>query len=219
MTNPPITLRANIDRKFYLQFLLIGIAAIGFALWSLFDGAVKYPNQRVRALEFEKLAEEGRMAEWQETARQRGWPTDRPGEPKTEIDFAMQFIMAGAAGTVGLAFLFVVFRSRGRWIEASESGMNSSWRQSFDFDRVVSIDKKKWKNKGIAKIKYEHGNRKKTFVLDNYKYDRKTTDKILYMLETKVGTDKITGGPPEPPPEKPGGDTPQKVTENLDNPD
>ena len=218
-TNPPMTLRANIDRRFYLKFLLIGVAIIGFALWSLYDGAVKYPNQRSRALEFQKLDEEGRSAEWQEFARGRGWPTDPPGEPKTEVDFGMQFIMAAGAGTVGLVLLIVVWRSRGRWIEASESGLKSSWGQSVDFDCVVSINKKKWREKGIAKIKYEDGKRRKSFVLDNYKYDRQATTMILYELESKSGTDKIVGGPPEPPPEEHDKETPQAVTEKSDPPD
>ncbi len=214
-----MTLRANSDRRFYQKFLLIAVAAIGFALWSLYDGVVSYPNQRSRALEYQILDKEGRSAEWQEHARERGWPTDLPGEPKTEVDFAIQYTMATGAGTVGLVLLLVAWLSRGRWIEASESGLNSSWGQSVDFNRVVSINKKQWKEKGIAKIKYEDGNRRKSFVLDNYKYDRQTTSRILYELESKSGTDKIVGGPPEPPPEEPKEDRPQAVTEKSDHPD
>jgi hypothetical protein len=196
-----------------MRFLLIGVAAFAFALWSLYDGAVKYPKQRERALEFQKLDGDGRRDEWDEYARQRGWPTDLPGEPKTEADFVMQYILAAVSATVGLVLLFVVWRSRGRWIEVNESGLESSWGQRVDFDRIVSVNKKQWRDKGIAGIKYEHGRRRRRFVLDNYKYDRQTTDMILCLVESKIGVDKIVGGPPEPPSGEPGEDAPDSVAE------
>ena len=44
-----------------------------------------------------------------------------------------------------------VWRARGRWIESSDSGLTSSWGQSVDFDKIKSLDKRKWRNKGIAR--------------------------------------------------------------------
>jgi hypothetical protein len=91
-----------------------------------------------------------------------------------------------------------VWRSRGRWIEADETGLTSSWGQRFDYDQVLAVEKRIWRSKGIAKIKYEDGKRKRRFVLDNYKFKRRETDAILYELEGRIGPDKIVGGPPEP---------------------
>lgn len=192
-----MALRADRDPKYYFRFWIIGLVAAGFAFYCLYDGYVTYPNQRERGLAFDKLMEEKRGNEWDDYARERGWPTDSPGEPKSETDIQMQYIMAAVSGLVGLMVLFGVWRSRGRWIEADKNGLTSSWGQSFAFDRVVSIDKKKWRNKGIAKIRYEDGNRTKTFVLDDFKFKRGPTDEILQLVETKAGADKITGGQPE----------------------
>ena len=195
--------RATTDNRFYLRFLVIGVVAIGFALWSAYDGAIAYPAQRERALKYQELEKEDRVKEWPEVARAQGWPTDTPGTPKTDADFLVQYIMAAIAGTIGLWLLIVVLRSRGRWIEGSETGISSSWGRSFDFDSVESLDKKRW-NKGIAKVKYREGKRKKQFVIDNYKFKRQETDTILRALESKIGADKIVGGEPEPPPEDQG---------------
>jgi hypothetical protein len=192
-------IRAKTDHRFYFRFLLIGVVALGFALWSLYDGAIGYPNQRERALEYLRLEQADRTDEWPQFAREQGWPTDPPGVPKTQADFIVQYIMAGIAGAIGLWLLIVVLRSRGRWIEASESRLTSSWGQGFDFDSVVSLDKKKW-DKGIARVTYQEGNRKKRFVIDNYKFARQPTNGILCALEEKIDVDKIVGGPPETPP-------------------
>lgn len=199
MTTPETTLRADVDGRFYLRFLLIGVAAIGFALWSLYDGVIKYPNQRERALAYLKLVEEDRQTEWKEVAREQGWPTRRPGKLRTSADIMFQYMMASVAGTVGLGFLVVVLRAHGRWIEATPSGIRTSWGQQCDFDRVLTLNKKRWREKGIAKITYQEGNRKRRLILDNYKYDRYVTNEILHDLESRIGEEKIVGGPPEPP--------------------
>ena len=193
-----MVIRAERDPRFYLRFVIIGWAAIGFALWSLYDGAIKYPRQRERGLLFEKLMEEGKGEQWDEEATARGWPIDFPGEPKSEADITMQYAMAALAGTIGALVLLGVWRSRGRWIEAGETGITSSWGQSFNYDQVLALDKRQWRNKGIARVKYDDGTRKRRFVIDDYKFKRKETDDILYELEGRIGPDKIMGGPPEP---------------------
>ena len=88
-------------------------------------------------------------------------------------------------------------RNRGRWIEASKTGIASSWGQNVDFDRVVSLDKKKWDKKGIAKVLYEDGNRRRRFVIDDFKFKREPTDRILRQLESRLQPEQITGGVPE----------------------
>jgi hypothetical protein len=193
-----MVIRAERDPRFYLRFVIIGWAAIAFALWSLYDGAIKYPRQRERGLLFEQLMEEGRGDQWDEEATKRGWPIDFPGEPKTEADITMQYAMAALAGTIGGLVLLGVWRSRGRWIEGGDTGITSSWGQSFSYDQVLTLDKRSWRNKGIARVKYADGHRKRRFVIDDYKFKRKETDDILYELEGRIGPDKIIGGPPEP---------------------
>jgi hypothetical protein len=111
----------------------------------------------------------------------------------------VQFVFAGIMGAIALALLFGVWRARGRWIEAGPSGLTSSWGQSVDFASIVSVDKRHWQKKGIAKVYYEDGGRKRRFVIDDFKFKRAPTDAILRDLEAKIGVEMITGGPPEEP--------------------
>ncbi len=119
-----MTVRTNTNQRYYFRFLLIGLAVIGFGLWSLYDGAIAYPQQRERALAYQKLKEEDRGGTWHDEAQRRGWPTELPGQPKTKVDFIQQYIMAGVASTAGLLLLWVVYRARGRWIEATDVGLD-----------------------------------------------------------------------------------------------
>ncbi len=201
--------RSNSDRRYYRRFLLMGIGALGFALWSLYDGAINYPNQRERGLAYETLGEEQQkngwdsltfQRKWEALAAERGWPPTYPGEPKTDIDIGMQYAMAALTGTLGLWLLFGVWRTRGQWIESTDTGFTSSWGQSFNFDQVTSVDKFRWQKKGIAKIFYQDGGRNKKFVLDDFKFERHAADQMLYELEGQIDPNLITGGPLEPTP-------------------
>jgi hypothetical protein len=196
-----MTIRAERDPRFYLRFLLIGLAAWAFACWALYDGFIAYPLAQERAVVFEKLLDEGRGDDWDAEAIGRGWSTSPPEKSKTEeefeIDVKMQFWMAGLAGVVGFFPLLAVFLSRGRWIELGENGLTSSWGQSVEFGQVESLEKRQWRNKGIAKLRYIDGGKKRTFVIDDFKFKREPTDQILAELENRIGIDKVTGGPPE----------------------
>jgi hypothetical protein len=186
----------------------MGIAAIGFALWFLYDGAISYPNQRARALAYEALQKEKGEDPvafrdlWHETAAKNDWPATFPGEPKSENEITMQYVMAGLVTAVGLVLLSIPLRARGRWIEATREGLTSSWGQAFGYDQVLDLNKRQWRGKGIAKVTYQDGRRKQRFVIDDYKFDRYKTDSILYELEQRIGRERITGGPPEPPPQE-----------------
>jgi len=216
------TIRADVDPRHYLRFLLIGIVAFGFALYCLYDGFIAYPAQRVRALRYQELEKQSvdedwqqrqLQEEWKQIAAENDWPVIPPGEPKTDGDIVTQFVMAAMTGGISLLFLTIWFRSRGRWIEGDGAGLRSSWGQSFTYDQITSLDKKLWRNKGIAKVSYQDGNRTRRFVVDDFKFQRKPTDAILLQLESHIDPALITGGPPEPSPEEHGEETADEASD------
>lgn len=190
----------------------MGIVAIGFGLWSLYDGMVKYPAQRVRGFdefkvdykslfedsqvkamnvdEFEQKANAESRLEWSKYMHERGF--------KSIPEIFTQYVQAAVAGLVGLFLLSIPIRARGRWIEANESGITSSWGQSFQYDEVEQLNKRRWRDKGIAKVTYVTDGRRQTFVIDDFKFVREQTDQILFELEQRIEFERITGGPPEP---------------------
>jgi hypothetical protein len=193
-------------------------------LYCIYDGKVAYPAQREHALayqEFDKnnpdVGPKDLFDKWKEVAAERGWdpgvagkPVTPYGEPKTEYDVNGQFIMAGFIGLFGLIFVSKFFLNRGRWIKSDEHGLSSSEKREVKFEQITALNKKKWQNKGIAKVIYEVEGRKNKIVLDDCNYDRDTTQAILRHVEAKIGLDKIIHGKPEPPP-KPAGDAASAV--------
>lgn len=214
-----MVIRAENDPRFSRRFLFMGIAAIGFALWSAYDGAIKYPHAQERAIEFERLFAEDKADQWEAFATERGWSTSIPKQSKTDDEFRgsiwMQWAQFIVAGLIGLWLVSIPLRARGRWIESSDTGITSSWGQSLNFSDVVNLEKRQWRSKGIAKVTYLDNGQKRRFVIDDYKFDRYKTDAILYELEQRIDTALITGGPPEPPP---GEETLADETEPVDEP-
>ena len=196
-----MTIRAERDPRFYLRFLLIGLAALGFALWRSTTGTSAIPSHRsghsrLRSCSKKNAARSGTLTHWS-----RGWSTTPPTASKPheeyEVDVKMQFWMAALAGIVSFFPLFAVWNSRGRWIEWSNNTLTSSWGQTVTMDQVEVLEKRQWRNKGIAKLRYNDGGKRKTFVIDDFKFKRAQTDEILVEIEKQIGHDKITGGPPE----------------------
>ncbi len=207
-------IRAENDPRYSRKFLIMGICAVGFALYCLYDGLVGYPARELKGFiqfktdyakdfadanhkelslaQFEESADQDQRLKWEQYAESGDIPT----KPK----IVTQFIMATVAALAGLALLSIPLRARGRWIEANDSGITSSWGESFQFDEVELVNKRNWRKKGIAKVTYVAGGRRRNFVIDDYKFDRYPTDAILYELEQRIDQGRITNGPPEPPP-------------------
>jgi hypothetical protein len=202
-------IRADNDPRYSRRFLIMGIFLFGFALWSLYDGLVQYPAQRKRGFEefkvdakelfentrvnaltvdqFEQTADD--KHEWAKYSHDRGI--------KSIPEIFTQYVQAAIAGLGGLFLISIPIRARGRWIEADETGITSSWGQSFQYDQIEQVNKRKWRDKGIAKVTYIANDRRKIFVIDDFKFKREPTDQILFELEQRIEVERITGGPLE----------------------
>lgn len=225
-----LPLRAENNPKFYSRFKWLGLGAIAFMFYCLYDGYINYPAQMVRGKALVTLAQENlpndkwedvRRAHgpddayqiikkqipdypnlkeaWETKAAAEGWPKIPPKKLRTDGDILGQYVMAAIALAGGIWFITTVLRTNGRWFELNENGITSRWGESFSLDQVTAIDKKQWRDKGIARVRYKTpSGRQKTFVVDNYKYHKKTTDEILRQIEIGAGYDKIVNGKPEP---------------------
>ena len=191
--------RAVINSRYLLRAGLLAVFCGGFALWSLYDGTIGYPKQQVRALKFEELLASERLEEWDAICEENGWPNSNPGNPRKNYDYSIfqQFLMAGLTGPVGLLFLFFFLRSRRQWMESHETGIRTSWGQDFEFNQIVTLDKKKWKNKGIGVINYKDTDRKRRLKLDDCKWNTDATEAILDQIESNIQPEQIVGGPPQ----------------------
>jgi hypothetical protein len=210
------------DKRYSRRFILMGAAICGFSLWSLYDGFIKYPREQSRALAYEELEREHRENEWDQLAAEKGWSVQIPQKSKDptayDTSIKLQYAMAGLTALIGLPMLLMALASRGKWIESSDAGITTSWGESFNFDQILKVDKRKWAKKGIAKVYYQDGDQQRRFVIDDFKFERPTMDRLLYELEQHIDADKIVNGPPEPPPPDPSAEPAGEYEQPSDQP-
>lgn len=190
-------LRIKTRKGFLVRLAVISFFGFGASAWFFYDGAVTYPAQAERAKVFREFKENNQIEEWKAYAEEKGWPTKDPGPPKTEADFFSQFAFGTIFAPLGPLFLFFFWRAKQRWIELTDTGLRTSWGQELTFEDIVVIDKKQWKKKGIAKIVYQNGGRKRKLVLDDWKYETDPTQEALYEVESHLELNQIVNGIPE----------------------
>ena len=202
-----MSIKADTNPRFFWRFALIGVVLLGWTGLCFKDALYSYPRKRDAALaKYRDLRESDKLDEWQKIAAQNDWkevhPDESDGEHKLgteyEADIVEQYLMAAVCTPLGLWALIIYLRSRGRWMEADQDGIRSSWGPQLDFEQIETLDKKKWKEKGIVKIKYDAAGRRRRFVLDDCKFDRGATEAILRLVEANVQEGQIINGFPEP---------------------
>ena len=208
-----MNLRANPEPKFLLKYVLIGVGCLAFVLWSAYDGFYAYPKKIPRAQAYgdllntietdPDLSDENRPPMWAEIAAENGWSSKllRKDDDVASIEAAIirQYIQIVIGLGIGFPCLVWYFRNRNPWIESTETGLRSSWGQELELSQIQKFDKIKWEKKGIGVLHYttDQGDEDK-FTIDDLKYDRRTTDKIVRWVESQIPAEMIVNGDPEP---------------------
>lgn len=185
-----MAVRAKISKGYIWRPGLIGAAGLVFCSWFYYDGTVKYPLQQKQSEAYAQVyqdntdpIEAGRA--WEAMAAENGWPTTKP-TPRKDTDIFTQKLLAGITAPVGLYFMATFLLSMGRWIEADEEGVRTRSGRATDYASIKSIDKSRWKTKGIAVVQYGFGGPKERITLDDWKFDREPTKRILEAIEERM---------------------------------
>lgn len=196
-----MTLRANFQSSYLWRYLIMAIAGLFMSGWFAFDGLVTYPKQLSYAQAFEKIKSEaigqGEVAKrWQELAGTNGWPKEQPEKTSAAIrnDIYGQYIFGLLSLFLGVPAAWFYFKSRRRWVEATDDGLKTSWGQHVRFADVTLLNKKRWEAKGIARAFYTQSGTKQVFVFDDFKYDREPLGQMLRRLEAVLQPEQIVGG-------------------------
>jgi hypothetical protein len=188
-------IRADVHQPFFRKFLWVFLGCTIFAAWCLYDGLVAYPKDLTIAEAYEELPEEGRREAWITLATEKGWPTITPAKTAKDIrhDIGGQFMMIALCTLFGIPALLKYMSGQGTWVEGDETLIRNSKGQEVLIDSITKIDKRKWDAKGIAKIHYQVGGKKKTFVMDDFKYKQEPMGKLLRLAEANLSQEQVTG--------------------------
>jgi len=206
MTDTPSKLRAEVNPGFKYKFLLIGLIALAVGLYHFIDPIFVYPKMWPASESYAELQEQLKgndgelQRQWAAKVKAEGWPEGEPkynpGELKTNTAYSY-FIGTLFTFLAGIPCLITFFRCLGQWVEVDDSGLTNAKGQKVAFDEITKIDKTKWEKKGIARLIYSQGGAENSFVIDDLKFDRQTTDEIMELVEKRVGADRIEGGKSE----------------------
>ncbi len=197
-----MTTRASADNRFNRRNIIIAVVGLAIGLWGAYDAFIAYPKKLKQSEAFEEIVEyvhanklesKDLSEKWQETTTKKGWSRERPkpsAELRGTIIFNYWLVVVGLL--ICLFFLIKFFRMRNSWLESDGKKISTSWGQSIDLEKVLSLNKVKWEKKGIAKLAYadDSGNEKQ-MTLDDFKYERKGMGEIMQMIEKGLKPDQI----------------------------
>ncbi len=186
-----MAIRASISKGYIWRPGVIGLAALGASGWFLYDGTVKYPRQEMMWQAYSDITqahindpiEASRV--WEQKAIDQGWPTKKPIERASKDKFT-QKLYSGITAPIGLLFCISFFRTRGRWIEADEQGLSTRSGRRAVYGDIKSLDKTRWQSKGIAVVHYQTDGQAGRITLDDWKYDREPTKRIMEIIEQNM---------------------------------
>lgn len=187
-----MAVRANISNGYIWRPGVIGAMMLLFSGWFLYDGFVGYPLQQKIWNDYHQIVQDnpGDPVEharlWAEHAEANGWETSTPKKEITDKDIFTQKIIATITAPVGLYFLWTFLMTRGRWVEVDEQVISTSTGKRATYDEITSIDKSRWQRKGIAVVHFGQGGSADRIILDDWKYEREPTKRILAAIEERM---------------------------------
>ncbi|MFA9476811.1 hypothetical protein ACERK3_00760 [Phycisphaerales bacterium AB-hyl4] len=204
--------KASISSGYRWRLGIIAAALLLFGSAFVYDAAVtweplmeirrSYPERQRIYQQWEQvqLDHDGDAAEanraWAAIADAEGYP-DRPSE-YTDRDIFIQWVCAAITLPLGLLFAVSWVRTGSRWIATDDTGLHTSWGQHAPWPTLRSIDKSRWKAKGIAVVHYDDNGSERRITLDDWKYDREPTAEMLKEVEAQLGETDPATTEPEP---------------------
>jgi len=172
-------------------FMIFGIAA-----WFLTDGYIFWPAEAERHDAYteilEEMVESGEAEDessssvrlaWQRYARENDLRSDIPDE-RTDAAIREQRVIGWTLMVAALAFAGWIAWNHKLTIRAEGDTVIGASGQRVNLNDIVEVDRKKWKNKGIAYAVYEENGKRKRLTLDDHKF--KGTEAIILEAERRI---------------------------------
>jgi hypothetical protein len=196
-----MAVRAVADNRFIRKYLFLAAAGLGFFLWGAYDAVFKFPVELQMAEAFDPISKDPDAVQlWAklfEQNKDRGWHREKPHNSAETVRGYMRFngFVIGGGICLMVFFLLKYFRTKGSWMESTDTGINTSWGKSLEFDKIDQINKKRWEAKGIAKVTYtDSGGKTGTLVFDDFKYEREPMSELMTLCEQGLEPSQIVGG-------------------------
>ncbi len=190
------TLIADPDPGYRWKHLIMAVLMIAGGFWFGYDGWVRWPAENRHAGQVQRDLDAAKR-ERDQTKEDALAKELSQISKHTELDILIQKLLAFALPAFGLFWGgWTLWETRGHYEMAGET-VHVPGHPPITCDDVRRIDKRKWDRKGVAYVHYEHGNPPKPGILklDDFAYERTTTDAILERIERNVIPAESTAAP------------------------
>ena len=167
---------AKPDTWYRRKWLLIGLAALGWGWWSLYDGFVKWPRDNQQAVA-------------EATAAGKPVPEKLPHDDLGI--FLNKLIGIGLQPLGAFILIWGWYSSRGQYRFSGDT-LHVPGHPPVPIDAIRAIDESKWDRKGIAYIDYEVNGTTGRIKLDDYAYQRTPTDQIHDRILAAVAPEEAS---------------------------
>jgi hypothetical protein len=173
---------ARISKAWRKRMLFMLIMISGIAAWFLTDGYYIWPNEAERYAAYTEIKDtliaEGKAEDeesssvrlaWQRHAKEVGYTAKVPKE-RTDGDIREQLVIGWTMAAGCLMYgLWIAWNHTLRVRTEGDVVIGTSG-QRVKLDAIIKIDRKKWKDKGIAYAIYEDGGKERRLTLDDHKF-------------------------------------------------
>ncbi len=194
--------RATISPSYRWRIGIVGLAAVAFGCWFIYDWKIGYPAKQALYNEYQSVvAPEGDgkllgnyQQAWHEYATAKGYSTSEPKEV-SDRDIETQLYYGLPCFLVGIPFVVSCLLMGRRFVEVDDEQVWDHKGRKATWDQITHIDKSRWATKGIAVIEYKAEGVTKRITLDDWKYDRAATQSILAQVEAKTAGGEVAEAP------------------------
>jgi hypothetical protein len=187
---------ARISKEWRRRMLFMFFMIFGIAGWFMYDGYLLWPDEAQRYSEYAKikdaLAEAGEAVDeestalriaWERHAREQDYRRNIPKE-RTDGDIHEQRVIGWVMMVGALLYGLWIAWNHTRTVRAEGETIIGASGERVELDAITAIDRKKWKNKGIAYGIYEDGGKKRRLTLDEHKF--KGCEAIILEAEKRI---------------------------------
>ena len=173
---------ARISKEWRRRMLFMFFMIFGIAAWFLYDGYILWPDEAQRHVEYleikDTLIEAGdavdekstsvRLA-WERHAREMDYRRNIPKE-RMDDDIREQRVIGWVMIIGALLYGVWIAWNHTRQVSAEGDIVIGASGERVDINSIAAIDRKKWKDKGIAYGIYEEGGKQRRLCLDEHKF-------------------------------------------------
>ena len=187
---------ASISKEWRRRMLFMFFMIFGIAAWFLYDGYILWPDEAQRHVEYleikDTLIEAGDAVDEESTSVRLAWERHaremdyRRNIPKERMDDDIREQREiGWVMIIG-ALLYVVWIAWNHTRQVSAEGgiVIGASGERVDINSITAIDRKKWKDKGIAYGIYEEGGKQRRLCLDEHKF--KGCEAIIIEADQRI---------------------------------